>query len=352
MRPSFVCCVLVTLGMSCGERHDASPARIAAGASGAAHAPLAEQRDPIQAERGRYLVSHVAACADCHSPRSPDGGFDPARWLSGVDCFIDAVPDDPNVGCLNTRNLTDHETGLRNRTDQEIKDMFLQGVRPDGKALHPMMPYAYFGNMRADDADAIVAYLRTVAGVDHMVERSQPPFVPPPAPQPRIPEGRIPLPRADYPDPQAAMRGRYLAGNIGACLDCHTRRTDGEPVTLETAFAGGGRFTRAQLELPPSFPDMIYTPNLTPHATGIAGYSVDAIVRALKHGEDPNQPGSKLCPPMPAGPRGPFGGITDADASDIAHYLLSLPPREHAVPEDCAERPVTTPADDREAQPR
>ena len=60
-----------------------------------------------QIERGRYLVSHVALCSDCHSPRRADGSFDPARWLSGVDCFVDALPAFYLVGgvasLLNTR---------------------------------------------------------------------------------------------------------------------------------------------------------------------------------------------------------------------------------------------------------
>ena len=250
------------------------------------------------------------------------------------------APDDPAAGCISSRNLTDHETGLRNRSDRAIKDMFLRGVRPDGSALHPFMPYAAFGNMAERDADAIVAYLRTVPGVDHMSARSQPPFAAPEQPAPRIPEVKIPMPRPDYPDREAALRGRYLAGNIGSCLVCHTPRGKQGP-DLERAFQGGLTFERVSLGLPSTYPDTIYTSNLTPHATGILGYSIDRIVRALKHGEDGNQGGSRLCPPMPAGPTGTFGGLTDEDAGDIGHYLLSLEPREHLVPADCAARERT-----------
>lgn len=285
-------------------------------------------------ERGRYLVSHVALCVDCHSPRSADGSFDPDTWLSGIDCFVDAVPEDPDVGCLSTKNLTHHETGLANRNDAEIKDLFLKGERPDGKALHPFMPYRFFGNMQSSDADAIVAYLRTVPGVDHTVSSSQPPFLAPPEPAPRVPEELIPMPRADYVERGSALRGRYLAGSIGACLDCHTPRKDGT-LQLERAFQGGLSFGRTELDLPLGYPESIYSANLTPHETGLSGYSVEDVVRALKHGEDKNQGGEPLCPPMPAGPNGPLGGLTDADATDIAHYLRSLPPGDHAIPDDC-----------------
>jgi mono/diheme cytochrome c family protein len=284
-------------------------------------------------ERGRYLVSHVAGCADCHSPRSPSGGFDEGRWLSGVDCFVDAAPADPERGCLSTRNLTQHETGLANRSDAQIKDMFLRGVRPDGRALHRFMPYAFLGNMHERDADAIVAYLRTVPGVDHTVVGNQAPFDVPNAPATRFPQASIPMPRADYAERAAALRGRYLAGEVGACLACHTpRASDGLPMP-ERAFQGGFSFGRAALGLSAAYPEVIYSSNLTPHATGIGGYAVDDVVRALKHGVD--EDGEALCPPMPAGPLEAFGGLRDEDARDIAHYLLALPPGDHPIAVDC-----------------
>src|SRR5262245_30355837 len=85
--------------------------------------------------RGKYLVESLGACGDCHTPRKPDGSIDTSKHLAGVDCFIDADPTKDDFGCLSSRNLTDHETGLKNRSDQEIKDMFMKGERPDGKAL-------------------------------------------------------------------------------------------------------------------------------------------------------------------------------------------------------------------------
>src|SRR5688572_11480679 len=39
--------------------------------------------------RGDYLVNHLIACVDCHTPRLKDGSLDPARHLAGVECFID-----------------------------------------------------------------------------------------------------------------------------------------------------------------------------------------------------------------------------------------------------------------------
>jgi len=287
--------------------------------------------DPVM--RGKYIAETIATCDDCHTPRKADGSFDQSRKLAGVECFIDVDRADDGVGCLHSSNLTDHETGLQTRSDQEIKDMLLKGLRPDEKALHPAMPYWVLANMSDDDADAIVAYLRTIKGVDHMVPASQPPFTPPDAPAPTFPEAKIPLPRADYPQRAAAMRGRYIAGNIGICLECHTPRDEMNRPLVDKAFQGGHEFARGELGLPPVFPEVIYTANITPHATGIADWTVQDVVTALKRGQDDE--GAALCPPMPVGPMGGYAGLTDTDATDIAHYLLSLPPGDNMIAGDC-----------------
>ena len=296
-------------------------------------APAARQDTAaLRLERGRYLVEHAAGCPHCHSPKDSGGGYDRARWLSGVDCYVDVILPDPNAGCLSTRNLTNHATGLKNRSDQEIKNMISKGVRPDGKALHPFMPYPYYGNMHAEDVDAIVAYLRTVPGVERTARPSQPPFVAPPAPAPTIEAKLFPMPRAAYAEHAAALRGRYLATSVSVCVSCHTPRENGK-VALDKAFQGGMSFPGASLGAQGAYPEQIYSSNITPHATGIAEHSIADVVRAIKHGVD--RAGRGICPPMPAGPSQPFGGITDRDAQDIAHYLFSLAPIDNTVPNDC-----------------
>lgn len=284
--------------------------------------------------RGRYLVHHVTACVECHTPRDVVGRLDESLLLSGVECFRDGSPNHDRTGCQHTANLTDHETGLKNRSDLEIKAMFLEGMRPNGQALHPNMPYWVFGNMSDSDADAIVAYLRTVPGIDHMVPASQAPFDDVAAPAERWPMAELPVPLASYPEQAAAQRGRYLAANLGACIDCHTpRNADGAP-DFARAFRGGLIYDRAELGLPAGiFADAISTANLTPHDDGLAGWTVVDVVAALKDGVD--REGTSLCPPMPGG-MGAFGGMTDPDAEDIAHYLLSLPPGEGMVVDECS----------------
>src|SRR5687767_12086373 len=62
--------------------------------------------------RGAYLVNTALACIDCHTPRLPSGAFDMSKHMSGVDCLIDIDPADTTMGCVSSRNLTPHATGL------------------------------------------------------------------------------------------------------------------------------------------------------------------------------------------------------------------------------------------------
>lgn len=307
-----------------------------AGDSDPVEAGLPDAGDPADlVARGQYIVTTLALCTDCHTPRNPDGSPVLEMMLAGVECFADAIPEDDTLGCMNTGNLTDHETGLANRSDEEIKDMFLRGVRPNGEALHPFMPYYSLANMTDEDADAIVAFLRTVPGVDHQVPPSQFPFTPPAVPASPIDLDLVPMPDEDYPQYDSAMRGRYLAAQVGSCLECHTPEDEAldPPRNLDLAFQGGAAFPAALLGLPvPPFPDVIFSQNITPHEQfGIGAWSVEDVVTALKQGHRPDD--SPLCPPMPSGPQGAFGNLTDEDATDIAHYLLSIPAGDNDPPQ-------------------
>jgi hypothetical protein len=43
---------------------------------------------------------------------------------------------------------------------------------------------------------------------------------------------------------------------------------------------------------------------------------------------------------MPVGPMGAFGGLTDADALDIAHYVKSLPAKVNMIEDVCTFPPT------------
>jgi len=300
--------------------------------------------DPV---RGKYIVDTLASCGDCHTPRNPNGTPKMDQYLAGNDCFVgvdrgDAGPGGPNdpPGCLSARNLTNHETGLKNRSDQEIRDMFQNGKRPTGDLLYPVMPYWVYHNMTDADANAVVAYLRTVPGVDHRSTSQAPWNSPPPGAPPPIDLNKVYAPPKDgNADYDSQMRGRYIAAVSAACIECHTPELkDVNPPTPDRSkwFAGNRIFKRADLHLPTNFPEEIHSANLTSDPTGLGGRSVADIVKAIKEGLEPD--GGVVCPPMPAGHLQPYSGITNEDATDIAKYLLSLPPIANPRP-DCQPTP-------------
>lgn len=327
-----------------GEAGTAGTGGSTAGAAtgGAAGAGGAPAEDPL-VERGRYLVNHVAACIDCHSPMGPMGP-DPDHLLEGNPAFADLVPDDDEMGLVPTPNLTpDNDTGLGEWTDEEIKNAFLNGEKNDGTALFPIMPYFVFHNMSDDDADAIVAYLRSLEPVDNPIPDRQElpfPFEDPaePVPADMIPDTTL---ADDDPDYESAQNGRYLAGMIGVCMECHTADAEqGSPVPIDVdnLFAGGKVFAAAEFGLPtPPFPEEIYSRNLTPDPTGIQGWTPEEVAGVLREGID--EEGDGICPPMPVGPMGAFGGLTEQDALDIGTFLTTIEPIETDDYPECVPPP-------------
>jgi mono/diheme cytochrome c family protein len=283
--------------------------------------------DPAVLERGEYLVRTVAGCGECHTPRDAEGNLDQSQWLAGVANRFDVAPDDDTIGAVSAPNLTPAAIG--SWTDDDIKRAFLDGVATDGTPLVPLMPYAAYHNMTAADADAIVTYLRNVPSIQHRTPARQPLGVPLVAPAPPIPEEAIPrstLPASD-PNRAAADRGRYLAGEVGFCLDCHTpwRLGTAQPLDLTRVFAGGRAFSAKEWTVPPPAPLVIYSLDVTPHTNGIAGWSADDVANVLRTGVSPHDSAS-LCRPMPSGPLGAFGALSREDARDIGWYLTTIPP--------------------------
>ena len=308
---------------ACGSDDTVTPAP----SDGGTDRTIPDAGDPIA--RGKYLIDTAAVCSDCHTPRNATGGPDSTRYLAGIDCFIGtdkvANPNAPGPGCLSSPNLTNDSTGLRNFTDQEIKNLFMHGVKPLNRGfLNSVMPYWVYANFTDDDANAVVAYLRTVPAVAHESMANQAPWVDPPQ-APPIDMNTVFAPaREGNPNFDSQMRGRYLAATAGACIECHTPETlPGQPDRTRW-FAGRRVFDSRVMGLPPTYPAEIFAANLTSDATGLAGYTVEQIVRALKSGLD--NEGRGICPPMPAGPVGPYANMTDNDATDIAQYLKALPP--------------------------
>ena len=107
--------------------------------------------------------------------------------------------------------------------------------------------------------------------------------------------------------------GRYLAGPLGHCIECHsTPDANGVPDRQNKLGAGGAVF--------PGPWGKSVAANITP--TGLAKYTDAQIKTIVTTGVRPD--GSRLKPPMGV----PYyANLSDADLEALVAYLRTLPPR-------------------------
>ena len=311
---------LAALTPACSSSSDdASP--VAGDDAGAPVADAAAERTPTATtgtvDRGQYLVDHVLVCGACHTPNGTDGKPDMTLYLAGSRNY-DFTDVDGTVVSVYAENLTSHDPeGLFTWTDEQIRTALTAGVDDEHVSVYPIMPYPEYSLLTRQDQDSIIQYLRTVPANPNVVPNDYP-YSDQNPPAPAIDDTKVPhttLAKTD-PDYAAAERGRYLAEI--ACLSCHTPQVSADVPDLTKAFGGGKKYTPNKGQ-----PENTST-NITPDATGIAGWSVDEIVTAIKAGTEKGT-GRALCASHPA-TADYYGKMTDADAKDIATYIHSLPP--------------------------
>jgi len=113
-------------------------------------------------ELGRHLVEDIGLCADCHTPRLPNGEHDRGRWLKGAP--IGFKPNAPMPWAETAPPMAI----LAAYTDDEAVKLFTQGVRPNGTSPRPPMPGYRFTE---SEARAIVAHLRKLEPAASPVSR-------------------------------------------------------------------------------------------------------------------------------------------------------------------------------------
>jgi hypothetical protein len=283
---------------------------------------------PATFGRGEYIAKSVAGCGECHTPRDENGNLDMSRWMSGAAGRFDVAPYDDTVGSISAPNLTPDKTGIGSYTDDQVRRAFMDGVGFDGSALAPVMPYYVFHNMTDDDARAIIVYLRSLPPIVNTVPQRQPLPVAINTPRTAIPDSAIPHTTLPATDPKYAQaeNGRYLAAKVGFCMDCHSpwRFDQAVPLDVTNLFAGGRAFSASEWSVPAPAPAVIYSYNITPHDSGIKGWTPDTVAHTITTGLD--DMGAALCRPMPSGPGGALGGLTADDALAIGIYVTTLPP--------------------------
>ena len=106
--------------------------------------------------RGAYLVSALAHCGECHTPRNWLGATEPDAFLSGT-------PDGPDG--KKVPNITpDRKTGIGNWTEVDIVGVLTDGHTPDFDEVGGLMREVVKDTARLTEEDrrAIVAYLQSV----------------------------------------------------------------------------------------------------------------------------------------------------------------------------------------------
>ena len=106
--------------------------------------------------RGAYLMTALAHCGECHTPRSPLGSPDPRGFLAGT-------PDGPDG--KKVPNITqDKETGIGKWSEADILAILKTGMTPDfdfvGGAMNEVVRDT--GELTDNDRHAIAVYLKTV----------------------------------------------------------------------------------------------------------------------------------------------------------------------------------------------
>ena len=260
------------------------------------------QQQQMSVERGKYLMQTVVACGNCHTPRGPKGELLADKGLSGGMVF-----DAPPFRAVASNITPDPETGIGKWTDAQLAKAIREGVRPDKTIIGPPMPIENYRHLSDADLGSIIAYLRAQAPVRNAVDKSKYNVPLPPSYGPAVKSVKAP------PESNKVAYGKYLA-EIGHCMECHTPRNDKGMLQMKSLGAGGQVF--------PGPWGQSVTRNLTPHATGLKGWTDEQIANSIRTGKD--REGKPYKPPMAFSF---YQGISDADMAALIAYMRSLKPQ-------------------------
>lgn len=282
---------------------------------------MAVQSSPELIERGRYLANNVMVCIDCHSTRDFSlfsGPLVPGTIGVGGERF---GHDMGLPGEIYSVNITPvYTAGL---SDGELYRAITSGVSADGHAMFNIMPYLAYGQADIKDIEAVIAYIRSLEPVKTEA----------------LPERELDFPvnilvntmpakpnHQTTPDKSNVVEyGRYMT-TIAACAECHTPMSSPGKLDMKMAFGGGFEF---------NMPDgsVIRSMNITPHATGIGGWTKEMFITKFK-GYDL----STYTPPAVAPgdfqtimPWTMYAGMTEEDLGAIYEYLRTVPPLDNTV---------------------
>ena len=280
-------------------------------------------------ERGEYLA-RIARCVACHTPTMEEFTAEELTKEQEITLALynfSTLDVEDNLlaggnrfnlgpaGAVFASNLTSDEgTGLGGWTDEEIEAALRIGVAPDGRRLHPIMPYNSYYSWPQSDIDAIIAYLRTVPAIENEVDRTGPEGDSEPREMPSAED------LAETPPEDLVELGEYLVVDVMRCTGCHTPRdqTTGLPDTT-MLMAGGQAFEREF--------GIVYGGNVTPHEeTGIGTWEDSDIARVFREGVRIDGRRLVLMPWQD------YSIISGDDLEAVIAYMQALEPIDNEVP--------------------
>jgi len=270
----------------------------------AQHAADAAAPRPSDSElvaRGEYLV-RAGSCYGCHTV--PGG----APYAGGR-----AI--ETPFGIVSAPNLTPDATGLAAWSSDDFWRALHNGRSRDGRLLYPAFPYPNYTRLMRADADAMFAYLRSLAPV---VQQNRPHALAFPFDQPvalavwRALFFRPARFEADSARSPQWNRGAYLVETLGHCNACHSRRNVFGATAGPLDLAGG---------LIPI--QNWYAPSLRDDAeAGVGDWPDGEIVALLKSGVSAR---GSVQGPMAEVVARSTQFLNDDDLGAMATYLRSLP---------------------------
>ena len=196
-----------------------------------------EARSDDDLQRGRYLVTTILACGNCHTPKDELGRPRADMELAGGGLSFDT----PHFAGTAPNLTPDRETGIGEWSAEDIKRAITMGLRPDhgrlpGVPLAAIMWVNFYKALTPRDLDAVVAYLRSLPPVRR--EAALPDYKSAPARE-TYPDAERGFDESQFSDP--VKRGAYLV-TIGHCLECHTPMVDGRTDYEGSLGRGGKKF--------------------------------------------------------------------------------------------------------------
>ena len=220
-------------------------------------------------ENGRFLFA-AGGCASCHATPNQE---DRTRLGGG---YALRSP----FGTFHVSNISPHLTdGIGSWTPAQFLRAMRGGVSPDGRHYYPSFPYTSYQRMSPADVRDLFAYIRTLAPVEGRARDHELPF-------PFNVRRGLGLWKLAFLDgrpfePDATRseswnRGAYLVEGPGHCAECHSPRNAIGVIPSDRRFAGG-----------PNPEGRGFVPNITPHETGLKGWTRSDVSGLLDNGLTP-----------------------------------------------------------------